>query len=122
MSAVVFDARSSRAGSLMAIKQSSQNESQPDRPAAVRASMTVLVTRDADGDLAAGVRKRLAAVESVESVESVEIRGLKPALNDLRVGVDATLRLDVPPDDRERAAESLADGFGVKAVESVEFR
>lgn len=106
----------------MAIKQSSQNESQPDRSAAVRASMTVLVTRDADGDLSVGVRKRLAAVESVERVECVEIRGLEPSLNDLRVDVDATLRLDVPPDDGEEATATLADGFGVKAVESVELR
>lgn len=106
----------------MAINQSSRSEPELDRSAAVRASMTVLVTRDTDGDLAAGVRTRLAAVESVEAVRSVEIRGLRPALNDLRVSVDAELAVDVPPDDEERASAALADGFGVKAVESVEFR
>lgn len=106
----------------MAIQQSSRNDSEPDRSAAVRASMTVLVTRDADGDLAAGVRERLAAIESVDAVRSVEIGGLRPALNDLRVDVEAELRVDVPPDDADRASASLADGFGVRTVESVELR
>lgn len=106
----------------MAIQQSDRNDSELDRSAAVRASMTVLVTRDADGDLTAGVRERLAAIESVDAVRSVEIGGLRPALNDLRVDVEAELLVDVPPDDAERASASLADGFGVKAVESVELR
>ncbi|SFG59392.1 hypothetical protein SAMN04488063_2525 [Halopelagius inordinatus] len=106
----------------MAVYQPDQTESEPDRPAAVRASLTVLVTRDVDGDLSDGVRERLAAIDSVDAVESVEICGLRPALNDLRVDVDAELLVDVPPDDAERASASLSDGFGVKTVESVRLR
>jgi hypothetical protein len=106
----------------MAIKQSNQNEPELDRTVVVRATMTVLVTRDADGDLAAGVRARLAAVDAVERVESVEIRGLRPSLNDLRVRVDAALRIDAPPDGLDGAAASLEAGFGVKDVERVAYR
>jgi hypothetical protein len=91
--------------------------------------MTVLVNRDAPGDLAAGVEGRIAAVEAVESVEVVDLRGVRPGLNDLRVEVRADLRVHVgPPDGPDgpgdpgpgpRAAEveaALADGFGIRDV------
>jgi len=105
----------------------------------VSATMTVLVNRDAPGDLAAGVEGRIAAVEAVESVEVVDLRGVRPGLNDLRVEVRADLRVHVgPPDGPDgpgdpdlgpgpdpdlgpgpRAAEveaALADGFGIRDV------
>lgn len=110
----------------------------------VSATMTVLVNRDAPGDLAAGVEGRIAAVEAVESVEVVDLRGVRPGLNDLRVEVRADLRVHADPPDGPgdpgpgpgsdpdpdpdlgpgpgpgpRAAEveaALADGFGIRDV------
>jgi hypothetical protein len=91
-----------------------------------QASMTVLVNRDAPGDLVAGVRDRLERVAGVLAVESVDVRGVRPSLNDLRVEVDATLRVRVDavsPDDRDPPVDPaaverlLADGFGVRDPE-----
>lgn len=94
--------------------------------------MTVLVNRDAPGDLADGVRSRLSRVDGVAEIETVDIRGVRPSLNDLRVTVDATLRVRVdadqpeapdpasPPDVDAAAVERLlADGFGVRDPEVV---
>ncbi|ADQ66179.1 hypothetical protein C499_09694 [Halogeometricum borinquense DSM 11551] len=100
----------------MAITQPSQNAQQDDYP--VAASLTVLVTRDADGDLQEGVRARLDAVECVASVDRVDVSGLRPALNDMRVDLDAALRVSGPPD-AESVADALEAGFGVKEVREV---
>jgi hypothetical protein len=106
----------------MAISHPNQNDAELDQTAVVTATMTVLVTRNAEGDLAAGVETRLAALESVEAVERVEIRGLRPALNDLRVHVEAILVVTGPPDDAGAVAARLREGFGVRAVERVTYR
>lgn len=100
----------------MAISHPSQKAQHDDYP--VRASLTVLVTRDADGDLREGVRARLAAVDCVVAVDRVDVSGLRPALNDVRVRVDAALCVRDPPDEADVAA-ALEAGFGVKEVREV---
>ncbi|WP_049916710.1 hypothetical protein [Halogeometricum pallidum] len=96
-----------------------REEHECERKRAVRASLTVLVTRNADGDLAEGVRARLAAVDCVVGVDRADVSGLRPALNDLRVQVDAALRVSGPPDEASVAA-ALESGFGVKEVREVD--
>lgn len=100
----------------MAISRASPEAQQNEH--AVRASLTVLVTRNADGDLQEGVRARLAAVDCVVGVDRADVSGLRPALNDLRVQVDAALRVGGPPD-AESVAAALESGFGVKEVREV---
>lgn len=100
----------------MAVSRPDRNAQQDDHE--VRASLTVLVTRDGDGDLREGVRARLAAVDCVVAVDRADVSGLRPALNDVRVDVDAALRVDGPPDER-RVAAALEAGFGVKEVREV---
>ncbi|MDS0299852.1 hypothetical protein NDI76_13975 [Halogeometricum sp. S1BR25-6] len=85
----------------------------------VRTSLTVLVTRNADGNLEEGVRARLAAVDCVVGVDRADVSGLRPALNDVRVQVDVTLRVSGPPDEAS-VATALESGFGVKEVREVE--
>lgn len=100
----------------MAISPASPEAQQNEH--VVRASLTVLVTRNADGDLREGVRARLAAVDCVAGVDRVDVSGLRPALNDVRVQVDAALRVGGPPDP-EAVAAALESGFGVKEVREV---
>jgi hypothetical protein len=100
----------------MAISRPSQSAQADHR--SVRASLTVLVTRDADGDLQEGVRARLAAVDCVVAVDRADVSGLRPALNDLRVEVDADLHVSGPPEEAS-VADALEAGFGVKAVREV---
>ena len=102
---------------------------------AVHCELTVLVTRNAAGDLVDGVRERLRRVDGVTAVEEVDVRGLTPGLNDLRVETTVRLRVGVPPD-RERdptegdesrlegdedspddaVRSTLESGFGVRSV------
>lgn len=82
----------------------------------VHADLTVLVSRNARGDLYDGVRHRLQKIDGVREVEHVDIRGLRPGLNDLTVEVRARLvlrtdRREVPDDD---VAARLTAGFGIK--------
>ncbi|WP_231751624.1 hypothetical protein [Halogeometricum sp. CBA1124] len=84
----------------MAISRPSQS-AQADHHS-VRASLTVLVTRDADGDLQEGVRARLAAVDCVVAVDRADVSGLRPALNDLRARWTRTSASAVRP--RRRAS------------------
>jgi hypothetical protein len=88
---------------------------QQPRSVQVRATLEVLVTRNARGDLTDGVHDRLRKVAVVEDVEDVEISGLTPGLNDLRVEATADLRLDRTAADADDAAlEGLLEaGFGV---------
>jgi hypothetical protein len=107
----------------MAVRQHTHDGARPDSDDyPVRADLTVLVTRDADGDLTDGVRARLDDVDVVAGVERVDVGGLRPSLNDLRVDVTASLRVRGPPDDPEAVAAALADGFGVREVAAVERR
>lgn len=99
--------------------QREEHERECERERAVRASLTVLVTRNADGDLEEGVRARLAAVDCVVGVDRADVSGLRPALNDLRVQVDAALRVSGPPDEVGVAA-ALESGFGVRDVREVD--
>ena len=86
---------------------------------AVRAELTVLVSRNARGDLYDGVRDRLRKIADVHRVDDVEIRGLQPGLNDLTVEVRARLvvRADAPGEgaaDTDDVAARLTAGFGIK--------
>ncbi|SFR51075.1 hypothetical protein [Halogeometricum limi] len=99
----------------MAISQPTPDAQHDTHP--VRASLTVLVTRDADGDLQEGVRARLAAVDCVVAVDRVDVSGLRPALNDLRVEVDAAMRVRDPSDGG--LSDALEAGFGVREVRDV---
>jgi hypothetical protein len=88
---------------------------QQPRSVSVRATLELLVTRNARGDLTDGVHDRLRKVAVVEQVEHVEINGLTPGLNDLRVEATADLRLTpetADPDDAALEAR-LEEGFGV---------
>jgi hypothetical protein len=78
--------------------------------------MTVHVARDAPGDLLAGVRARLDAVDCVASVEALDVRGVEPSLNDLRVAVRADLRLRGEGGDPASDVARLEAGFGVHEV------
>jgi Co/Zn/Cd efflux system component len=84
----------------------------------VQATLTVLVARDAAGDMVDGVRTRLERIDGVDGVGDLDVSGVRPGLNDLQVEVATELRLEsLPPDeadDPDAAAEALADGFGVK--------
>jgi hypothetical protein len=86
--------------------------------------MTVLVDRDAPGDLAAGVERRVVAADAVAAVESLDIRGVRPGLDDLRVSVRADLRVRVPddgdPGDPATVAGRLSDAYGPWEVTVVE--
>jgi Co/Zn/Cd efflux system component len=85
---------------------------QPTRT--VEATLTVLVTRDARGDLMDGVRERLAGLPAVSDVTVREVHGVRPGLNDLRVEVTVTAQVDEPPDAEDATlADRLTDGFGV---------
>lgn len=80
--------------------------------------MTVLVTRNAGGDLMDGVRDRLDRVPAVSDVADLDVHGVRPGLNDLRVEVTAELRVDERPDaDDPPLADRLTDCFGVEAAE-----
>lgn len=81
----------------------------------VTAGLTINVTRDAAGDLEAGVTTTLRRVEAVETVEDVDVTGLTPRLNDLQAEVTAELRLAVERSDEETVRAALDDGFGVTA-------
>jgi hypothetical protein len=88
--------------------------------------MTVLVTRDATGDLREGVRSRLGRIEGVEAVGDLDVSGVRPGLNDLQVDVATELRVRPRPPgeevDPDAVAAQLADGFGVKTVAVAEVR
>ncbi|MFC5365561.1 hypothetical protein [Salinirubrum litoreum] len=88
---------------------------QQSRSVQVRATLEVLVTRNARGDLTDGVHDRLRKVAVVEHVEHVEISGLTPGLNDLRVEATADLRLSAETADADDATLEalLREGFGV---------
>ena len=88
---------------------------QQPRSVQVRATLEVLVTRNARGDLTDGVHDRLRKVAVVDTVEDVEISGLTPGLNDLRVEATADLRLSPATTDADAATLEalLEEGFGV---------
>jgi hypothetical protein len=88
---------------------------QQPRSVQVRATLEVLVTRNARGDLTDGVHDRLRKVAVVDTVEHVEISGLTPGLNDLRVEATADLRLSPATTDADAATLEalLEEGFGV---------
>jgi hypothetical protein len=94
---------------------------QQPRTVQVQATLEVLVTRNARGDLTDGVHDRLRKVAVVDTVETVEIHGLTPGLNDLRVEASADLRLssDTPDADADDATLEalLQEGFGVAAAD-----
>lgn len=92
---------------------------QQSRSVQVRATLEVLVTRNARGDLTDGVHDRLRKVAVVDTVETVEIHGLTPGLNDLRVEASADLRLspDTPDADDATLEALLEEGFGVAAAD-----
>jgi hypothetical protein len=99
--------------------QQNEHDGEGEGERVVRASLTVLVTRNADGDLQSGVRARLAAVDCVVGVDRADVSGLRPALNDVRVQVDAALRVSGPADAAAVAA-ALESGFGVQDVREVD--
>lgn len=92
---------------------------QQPRTVQVHATLEVLVTRNARGDLTDGVHDRLRKVAVVDTVETVEIHGLTPGLNDLRVEASADLRLspDTPDADDATLEALLEEGFGVAAAD-----
>lgn len=80
----------------------------------VEATLTVLVTRDAHGDLMDGVHERLAGIPAASDVRVREVHGVRPGLNDLRVEVTVEARVDEPPDaDAATLAARLTEGVGV---------
>lgn len=81
----------------------------------VRAELTVLVSRNARGDLYDGVHDRLRKIADVHRVDDVEIRGLQPGLNDLTVEVRARLVVRADRcDEDDDVAGRLTAGFGIK--------
>ena len=89
----------------------------------VVAELRVRVPRSAPGDVFAGTRRLVEAVDGVASVESVGITGMTPNLNDLfvEVRVAGTVRLAGPVgNERQAARTTLLDGFGVDRVDSIE--
>ncbi|MFB6154774.1 MAG: hypothetical protein ABEJ22_02695 [Haloferacaceae archaeon] len=91
---------------------------QKRHPVHAQATLTVLVARDAAGDMVDGVRTRLERVDGVESVGDLDVSGVRPGLNDLQVEVATELHVSPRPPDEEvdpdAVAAQLADGFGVK--------
>jgi Co/Zn/Cd efflux system component len=80
------------------------------------ADLTVLVSRNAPGDLRDGVRHRLQKIDAVRSVDDFDIRGLRPGLNDLAVEVSAALTLapDAAEADASTVEAMLVEGFGIR--------
>lgn len=88
----------------------------------VVAELRLLVPRDAPGDLVAGTRAVVAAVDGVIDVETVEVASITPNLNDLFVDatVTAIVRLDGAFEaEREAVRSVLLDGFGVDRVDAL---
>lgn len=86
----------------------------------VVAQLTLNVTRNANGTLADGAASMVARIDDVEHVDGVDVTGLTPRLNDLQVTATVTCTLQcTDPDAQATAEETLADGFGVEAVEDL---
>jgi hypothetical protein len=86
----------------------------------VDAELTLNVTRNANGTLADGAADLVARVDGVERVDDVDVTSLTPRLNDLQVTATVTCTVacaDVA--DRGAVEHTLADGFGVDAVEDL---
>jgi hypothetical protein len=81
-----------------------------------RTEVTCWVSRGAAGDLAAGARDRLEAVDAIAGVEELSVCGFRPTANDVRVDVAATLRARCECDP-DAVADTLRDGFAVLDVE-----
>lgn len=73
---------------------------------------TVSVSRNAPGDLEAGVRARLESVDGVSAVETLNIAGIRPGLNDLTVGVVADLSVG----EATGITRRLEETFGIREV------
>lgn len=73
---------------------------------------TVSVSRNAPGDLEAGVRQRLESADGVDAVESLDLAGIEPGLNDLTVTVTAT----VAAEEATGLTRRLEETFGIREV------
>ena len=78
---------------------------------------TVSVSRNAPGDLEAGVRTRLESADGVDAVESLDLAGITPGLNDLTVSVTAAVAVE----EATGLTRRLEETFGIREV-SVEAR
>lgn len=83
--------------------------------AEVAADLTLRVPRGDSDSLGDGVRTVLDGIDAVRTVEVVEIAAMRPDAFDLYV--DATARVELAADE---PAATLADGFGVVAVDRLE--
>lgn len=99
------------------------------QPATHHVSLVVHVPRDAAGDLTEGVRERLRRVDGVTALTVEDVTGVRPTLNDLRVDVEAAVRVDptlapepsADGDEKDppvtaHVEDVLSAGFGVHAV------
>lgn len=73
---------------------------------------TVSVSRNAPGDLEAGVRSRLESTDCVDAVEMLDLAGIQPGLNDLTVAVTATVAVD----EATGLTRRLEETFGIREV------
>lgn len=73
---------------------------------------TVSVSRNAPGDLEAGVRSRLESTDGVDAVETLDLAGIRPGLNDLTVAVTATVTVD----EATGLTRRLEETFGIREV------
>jgi hypothetical protein len=82
----------------------------------VAADLTILVSRNADGDLHSGAVAVLRRVDGVADVRNLRVTCIRPRLNDLAVEAEADLAFDreaIGDDPEASAHDALADGFGV---------
>jgi Co/Zn/Cd efflux system component len=73
---------------------------------------TVSVSRNAPGDLEAGVHERLASADGIAAVESLDLSGITPGLNDLTVTVTATVAVE----EATGLTRRLEETFGIREV------
>lgn len=89
------------------------------RTVEVVATLRVVVSRDAGGDMVDGVRDLLGRVSCVSEVGEPSVRGVRPGMNDLRVELTAPLAVRLPADadaDAATVADRLREGFGVRSA------
>ena len=88
----------------------------------VTATVTLWVPLDASGDLTRGVENVLGDVEGVDGLEVYDVTDVQPRATDIQVTAVVGARMAVPAveDGTGEASETLADGFGVMAVDRIE--
>ncbi|WP_330630321.1 hypothetical protein [Halocatena halophila] len=79
----------------------------------VRAKITLWVGRGATGDLRAGAMTVLKDAGPVVGVDALEVTGFRPTATDIRVDLQATVKLHTPRCDIQSTESALCDGFGI---------